>query len=359
MCRQSPDVELPTGPEIMERRNYLKTIGGLGVVGALGLGATGIGSAQAGSTLNVQSQNLGTITNDDGNITEVYVKPRLRIQWNGFDEVVERARILVEARLEQGPGGVVLPAWESEIDGLRNDIYQALGNDYGQYPLLQDSYVPVFRETPWLYNDEFYPEKLTNEGTSGVFPEGGGRFPLFSRASERTSRTGDYFKSEPPANEIPPIVLFSDTDPRPDYAGLPGSDPDINETPGDFLSGFSISGGGNLLNGSYGSAGDTSLLDNEADGTNATRYVGLRFTVSLRTSDANSPLVMNGTDGLPTYEEATSPTAWPEQNVGYAGLERIAGTHPAVMVGTTQLSLTAANEEATSSGNGVLGGGVS
>lgn len=340
----------------MERRTYLKGLGATGIAAA-GLGlASFSASANPGAELSINNDNAGLVTNDTGDISELFVKPRLRVSWDGFDETVDRLRIFIEARLERNEQGDILPAWQQETDALRQDIYDTLGNDYGGYPLLKDGYVPVFRETPFLDNNEFYPEALTSEGTSGTFPESG-RAPVFSRASELTDRSGDFFKgTSVDSSEIPPIMLFSDEYDRPDYAGLPAGD--VAENPGQYLSGISVSGGGNFLNGTYGPAGGTSLLDNDADGSTTTSRIGLRFTVSLRKSDESvdaDPLAMNGEDGYPTYEAAGDPTTWPEQNVGYAGLQAIAADHPAVMMTTAQVTVDAANEAASASGSGTLG----
>jgi hypothetical protein len=351
----------------MQRRTYLKTLGTTGIAAA-GVGfAAMTGSATPSSQLSIGDGDAGTVTNDTGDVSEVFVKPKLRVDWEGFDETVDKIRVLVEARLERNDAGAVLPAWENEVDDLRQDIYDALGNNYGGYPLLKDSYVPVFRETPWLFNDEYFPEKFSASGTSGSFSKNGNRVPVYSRASELTNRQDSYFKANSiPASEIPPIMLFSEQHQRPDYAGLPGSDSGVNENPGQYLSGISISGGGNFLNGSYGAAGDTSLLDNTAsetttnvDGTTATNRIGLRFTVSLRHDDPSvnaDPLAMNGFDGLPSHDEDGDPSqAWQQFNRGYAGLQSIAGSHPAVMVDRAQVKVDARNEAATASGSGRLG----
>ncbi|SFG01333.1 hypothetical protein SAMN04488063_1128 [Halopelagius inordinatus] len=341
----------------MERRTYLKGIGAAGIA-TTGLGLSAFSASAASAELNIADGDAGTVTNDTGDISNVFIKPELAVEWDGFDESVSKMRVLVEARLERNEQGDILPAWADEVDGLRQDVYDALGNDYGGYPLLDDGYVPVFRETPWLFNDEYYPETLTDSGTSGRFP-GSGRAPLYSRASELTGRSDAYFKgTSVPSSEIPPIMLFSDDHDRPDYAGLPGSDEDVNESPGHYLSGFSISGGGNFLNGSYGPAGGTDLLDEDTDGSSAGSRIGLRFTVSLRTDDGESadPLAMSGEDGYPAYDADGDPTTYPENNVGYAGLRSIAEEHPAVMTAHTQLTLTATNAEATASGSGTLGG---
>ncbi|MDS0296544.1 hypothetical protein [Halogeometricum luteum] len=339
----------------MERRTFIKGIGAAGIATA-GIGVGSLSASAATSELTIDSDDAGVVPNDTGNISNVFIKPKLRVTWDGFDQSVDKLRVLVEARLEQGPGGVVHPDWEAGIDGLRQDIYDALGNDYGGYPLLDDSYVPVFRETPWLFNNEYYPETLTDSGTHGTYPNNG-RAPVYSRASELTNRSGDYFKgTSVPDSEIPPIMLFSDDHGRPEYETLP--DGDVTENPGQYLSGISVSGGGNFLNGTYGPAGGTSLLDSSDDGSTVESHIGLRFTVSLRHNDDSvnaDPLAMNGEDGYPFYDANGDPTTWPEENVGYAGLQRIANDHPAVLMEKTQVTVSAANEGATATGTGVLG----
>lgn len=76
----------------MQRRDLLKTIGGIGAtatVGGLGLTAMS-GSAAAQSQLAISDPSA--VTTDDGSIEWVAVTAYLRTEWDGFDEAVHYAR---------------------------------------------------------------------------------------------------------------------------------------------------------------------------------------------------------------------------------------------------------------------------
>lgn len=72
----------------MERRSVLKTIGGIGITGAIGLGATGFtgGAAAASSKLKIRNSK---VSNDDGDVTQVGVTIDHTASWDGFDRSVD------------------------------------------------------------------------------------------------------------------------------------------------------------------------------------------------------------------------------------------------------------------------------
>lgn len=58
----------------MERRAYLKGVGGAGIIAAGGLGLTGLMSARASATADGDSAYVEAAS-DDGSIERVYIEP--------------------------------------------------------------------------------------------------------------------------------------------------------------------------------------------------------------------------------------------------------------------------------------------
>lgn len=74
----------------MERRTLLKTVGGIGAAsatGGVGLAALS-GSAMAASS-DLSISNAGTVSTDDGDLSEVIVQLDHTVDWDGFDVGVD------------------------------------------------------------------------------------------------------------------------------------------------------------------------------------------------------------------------------------------------------------------------------
>lgn len=91
----------------MERRSLLKAIGGIG--GTAGVGGVGLiafsGSAlAASSSLSITGSS---ITNDDGDLTEVIVELDHQVTWDGFDDAVDAVEYRDVIQRVDGSGNVV------------------------------------------------------------------------------------------------------------------------------------------------------------------------------------------------------------------------------------------------------------
>lgn len=96
----------------MTRRTAMK---GIGVTGAAALtGGVGLlassGSAAAAS-VSLEANPVSAST-QDGNITEVFLRPRGDITWENFDEVVDHLRVKFESRITDKDGNV-LTGWQT------------------------------------------------------------------------------------------------------------------------------------------------------------------------------------------------------------------------------------------------------
>ncbi|QKY16086.1 hypothetical protein [Halorubrum sp. CBA1229] len=89
----------------MERRNLLKAIGGIAATASAGgagvIAMSGGASAQTTSTLNIADAN--SISNDDGDLSEVIVSLDHEISWDGFDVGVDA--VAFENRISIVDGG--------------------------------------------------------------------------------------------------------------------------------------------------------------------------------------------------------------------------------------------------------------
>ncbi len=108
----------------MHRRSLLKSIGGIGVASALGLGGVaafgGTAGAQTASNLSIDDTS---ITNDDGDLTSVAVSLGHKVDFDGFDYPVEAA------------------AYEDYIVQLNSD-----GSEYARHKLYDNTNNPVMLE---------------------------------------------------------------------------------------------------------------------------------------------------------------------------------------------------------------------
>lgn len=285
----------------INRRNVLKGAAG---VTAAGMGAAVFtGSAAADMTVETSESGDGetvTVQTDDGDVSEVSISPTLDVSWEGFDEPAEEIRFLVEAKRADQP---------------------------------DSAFVPVLRETPWLYTEDVWPESEHSAGTSSSFTA-----PIFSRASDFVAEGTDFTQGEPA--EVPRIVLYTDDYAVPDYAASHEDGTSIGD-----LSQYSYAD--QLVNGKYGVAGATDAFDEDADGTSSTTDVTVRYTVSLHTKEEYSPLVMSGegdeyADLLPEGTEA--------YNLTHAQTRAIASEHPAVEVVTDTFTVEAQNIQSTTDG---------
>lgn len=345
----------------MERRDYLKAIGG-SIAGASVLGGAGVaafaGGAAATAGVAMAAANPAEVKNDRGELTKVTADPSFRIEWSDFDQAVGKVMILVEARTkEDGSWMTRNPASEST-----------------------DYWVPIFRATPWLTENM---EKnggpnvdYSQPGTTGYFEVTTTLGEMVAYASRvRTS------SSTPKAR---PLEVVNEAG-QPDYenTAYPGG-VDVDS----FLLGNSLGGADNydFVNnfpgadaGYYGPAIDTTHFDVPTDGESDSDTVELRYTFALLTvndsmvapenagsgwySDVteddvtvgHSVLAMEG-DG--EYDSVTDHGAGSPSSKYYPAYHDMYDSHPAVIVDTASFAVTVNNELSGTDGSGDSGTGA-
>jgi hypothetical protein len=294
----------------MQRRDVLKTVGGIGATAtAAGLGIGVMSGSAAASSLSISSGGASVAT-AQGEVDRVSIQPNINVTWDGFDEVVGKVRILIEA----APHDV-----EDENVG---------------------DFAPVYRATGWLNGtDTPGTEVETGPGYSGEF-----------------SVAGEWFGGSDG------ITLY-DRD-GPDYSGV--------TQPENFFSGTSVGADipeDGFENGIYGQAGTVDRFFNPSDGTTEASEVLLRYTVSFHAPNASiaesydipaddisetSPLVMAGSD------DVSSPiTSYSADVIPYDVLQNNADGHPAILTTTSSFNVSVENESTSASGAGSSNTGAS
>jgi hypothetical protein len=346
----------------MERRNLLKTMGGIGAaatVAGAGIGTLS-GSAAAQSGVSITASNLDAGSNDRGDISQVTIDPDFTVNWDNFDDAVGKVFYLVEAKVGDG-------AWQ-----------------------------PIFRATPWLSAEQI--------GTTGTYDQSSG-LPLVIADEEGKpdyssfnfdDLSGVDLESYLDGTSMQSSDNYVPGQPAPDAGDevvVPASEPMQNNLP-DADAGY------------YGAASDTEPFDSDVDGESNKANVQVRYTLELQrpnlsqlkysidytqingidaTSDpettfaslpvdeqktiaveqidglkesdidtGNSKIVMNGEDGNKkfgsNYANGTG--------ISYDALQNNADNHVGIIVETAQFDVTIANEAATTSGSGTSGTGV-
>jgi len=339
----------------MKRRQLLKAGGatvGAGLLGGAGLIAT-TGSVSAQSGLHITASDPADVSNDRGDLTRVTIDPSFRVEWENFDTAVGKIMVLVEARTRE--------------DGFA----QGAG------------WTPVFRMTPWLTED------VAQNGGGAVDyskPGTSGHYEITSKLSwvmknsieHRVDGISDFPRR--------PLEVVNEVG-RPDFDAIsyPGG-----VTKQSFLEGNSIGSAGaysdvgSLVNnfpgtdaGYYGAAIDTSNFDVPEDGAQDLDTVELRYTVAfytptfadstevgsgwyenvresdLQEANGHSKLVMNDEDDYPDVRDQNASHIDSEATNHYPSLQRMADSHPAVMVATTDFDVTVVNEESTVTGDSI------
>ena len=335
---------------MVSRRSLLKTVGGIGVVGAAsGIGVVSMSGSGAAAEVSISASNPANVSNDRGDISQVTVNPNFTISWEGLDDAVGKVFYLVEAKV--GESG----SWE-----------------------------PIFRAKPWIDAEE-------NNGYIRQVPGTTGEYTLKQPLSGVLNSDPRFDDGDGPDASANPLVI-ADEQGRPDYDSLPfPGDVDIDS----FLNGTSLSSadeypgaheeGGHQNNypdidaGYYGAAAGTGALDNGADGSSASTTVAVRYTFELQRPNlsqlgyrddidfsglededakkelaaetldwlevddidaGNSKIVMNGEDGNTNFGNPSG--------IPYSSLRNNAGGHVGVLTENASFDVTAINEESDS-----------
>lgn len=296
----------------MRRRSVLKSAVGIGATATFaGVGISAIsGSAAASSSISV-SANDASVETAHGEVDRVSIQPNLNVNWDGFDEVVGKVRVLVEA---------------SPHDVDNENV---------------EDFTPVFRATGWLNGTDKPGEEVeTGPGYSGEF-----------------SIAGVWLGGEDG------ITLYDRE--GPDYSG-------VTQNPDGFFNGTSVGGDvpeDGFENGIYGQAGTVGRFFNETDGTTESTEVTLRYTISFHAPNSSiasgydipesdvsetSPLVMAGSD------DVNSPiTSYSADVIPYNVLQNNADGHPAVLTTTSTFNVSVENEPTSTGGDGSSNTGAS
>lgn len=334
----------------MERRTFLKTVGiGTATSVATGAGIFATTGGVAASTISIGAGNPTTVSNDRGDISQVTADPTFHVTWQNLDDAVAKVFYMVEASVEGGP------------------------------------FVPLFRATPWLPADV--------ENNSYVKAKSGttGEYMLKHPHSQVLNQDSRFSDGDGPDESAGPLVI-ADDDGKPDYSSADWS----NYGPADYQSyyetgnsmgsaaqaeSFLVDDEGLVLQnnypdinaGYYGAASDTTPFDNEADGTQASTDVTLRYSFELLRPnrswaesrsglgssatkeelaaqipgveasdivDGNSEIVMNGEDGQAQF---ANPDA-----VSYAEMRSNYDKHVGLLMTTASFQVTVDNEPADS-----------
>lgn len=324
----------------LDRRSVLKSLGLSGVAAAgAGFGLLTLTSSAAAADVAITASNPDTTVSDDGEIESVYIEPTLTITWDGFDAVVGKVRILVEA----ATGAIDL--------------------DPGEVHSLE--YMPVFVATGYANGTDNAVETETGPGTHGQF-------------------TLDWFSSEEE-------ITVYDADGAPDYDT---ADYTCGATKESYLNGTLMGDPiESAKNGFYGAAGSTNLFEEETDGGSNVTTVYLRYTITLRAPDISfiteegydldpeavkpfSPLVMPGGDGGQSPDltdreygtvvgsdvaadyETLEPGELVEATAIPYDVVQASATHPAIMVDYAHFDVTVENQPAEAGVTGDTGAGV-
>jgi hypothetical protein len=290
----------------ISRRQTLKGLGLTGIIGGVGLSM--MGSASAAASTGFSAVNPAVVSNDTGDISEVYVAPDVYTQWKNFDEVPLKLRYILEAGIE-GQG-----------------------------------YKPVYRETPWLFTDstsEQTAKDTAQVGTTDRVPDSG--------LANLLSKNSDFYNlnSNDDPTSTPKIMLFKEGqsnyyDEPSDYDGHSGGSGQ------DHWTGASLGAdSGAYANGNYGVLGNTDALDSATDGQSKQTTIKLRLTSVLLNYDSESVMQAE----YPAYSGSAGYT--------YQRLRNIESDHPAVNVETAQFTVTAKNEQSSSSSGGNANPGAS
>lgn len=96
----------------MQRRDVLKTAGGIGIGTAIGgLGVIALTGNATAADANLEGIDPSAVTTDDGEITYVSYGGRLRFEWDGLDSEATYGEYQVYTRVERGDG-----SWTSWAD---------------------------------------------------------------------------------------------------------------------------------------------------------------------------------------------------------------------------------------------------
>jgi hypothetical protein len=220
----------------MERRDFLKTTGiAVGVAAVGGSALTG-GAAASNMTVSASNQSL---TNDDGEVRQVTIDPKLTVSWSDLDDPVGAVSIFVEGKVvgdNSGPNG-------------------------GYYPLM--------RAEPVVLPDAGPNQSASQVSTTGHYNM---QRPVSKLGSNRTLQ--ESWASG--ASQDGDIIVADDEHGAPDYSGA-----SEGYLQGANVYGATIPNSPDIINGEYGAAADADAFDASQDGGKNDTRVRVRYTVQL------------------------------------------------------------------------------
>jgi hypothetical protein len=327
----------------LSRRTVLGGLTGLAVAGS-GLAAVSSSvSGKAGSSISISSSNPGTVSNDEGILTSVKIDPQFTVDWEGFDDVVGKVFVLVEAKVGDG------------------------------------SFYPLYRATPWLELDQL--------GTTGSYTRkngsDGGLGPLVVADSDgRPDYSSFDFSALPSSIDQQSYLDGTSLGSASNYIPGDGVVPSDEAVQNNFPS---------YDAGYYGAAASASVFNEKTDATTKTTPITLRYTVELQrpnlgqleysledaqnaslpsgysnlsTSDAKREAIAGEIDGLEASDidagnSKLVMTGEPEftnfdtpSGLTYEQIRTNSSSHPGLLSGTTTFDVNVENEVSTSTVNG-------
>lgn len=217
----------------MERRTFMKAVGGMAAVTGVSAVALSGGAAAATVNASISAEDV-SVDNDRGNLSRVTIAPELSLDWDGFDEAVGKVFCLIEAKVGDG------------------------------------EFAPVFRATPWLTADQMGTDSdVTFPLTDGtitplVIADADGK-PDYSSISYPAGVTAESFLN---GTSVGSASAYEEL-------GLQNNYPEENA-------------------GYYGAASDTTPFDAETDGEDVATDVTLRYTFELQTPNDNQIAAQKG-----------------------------------------------------------------
>lgn len=140
----------------MERRDVLKTAGGIGLgTAAGGLGMLALTGSATAADANLEGFDPDAVTTDDGEITYVSYGGRLYFEWDGLDTEATHGSVEVLSRAQRNDGSWTAWANHGMVSGPLGDDPNADGHDGDG----------VFDETEGNSSGSWGGENDSNSGT--------------------------------------------------------------------------------------------------------------------------------------------------------------------------------------------------
>ena len=149
----------------MERRNLLKTLGGIGAAATVaGAGVGTLSGSAAASTVSISGGDPGSVSNDRGDVTQVTIDPSFSVSWEGLDDGVAKIFYLIEAKVGTGNWQPIFRATPWLPAGTKNNSYvTAKSGTTGEYTLKQPHSLVLNQDGRFGENESAAPLVIADE----------------------------------------------------------------------------------------------------------------------------------------------------------------------------------------------------